>query len=501
MSSIHEQAMNYVYQQVLQRLLSYFNRAERTALQLLIQRLIVAAGGIEQIGHYRVLVAFGGGKDSAYTVAMLRAAQLSIAGRSPTTFKLRVANMRHAGMTSAVMDNIHRCYSALFLHDDPRVELLVVDHQYVQAFEPDLPFSSAGREQNRSDMLLSGHLTAGDARTTFCNACYLSMAECLGRAAHWGDGVSAVVSGESLKEQKQYATWITRLARRNGQSVERWHALDFNQAISTLDSVGRAYYRELYGEESMPMDFMLKPSAFPNTSRGPAFLAVTDLIGFRTEEHWALLTDFLGFRFDDLAFSFSESDCANPLLMAHMRGLRAQFVQGRDYAEGIAEYLVLGAEMMRRKRMPKRLIQQALAAYDGPDKIEARRTLAAGYAQEAFGLNEAQLVCLLFAPFADEGAQLEAFLRACHPGMLVAQADLHKALSGQPAPDQVVQWLVDVSGLSLQGLQNLYARARVDFADDSSIIARVRASDPDKAWVTTVDQVTGEPLAERVSGR
>ena len=36
MSAIHEQAMNYVYQQVLQRLLGYFSRAERTALQLLI---------------------------------------------------------------------------------------------------------------------------------------------------------------------------------------------------------------------------------------------------------------------------------------------------------------------------------------------------------------------------------------------------------------------------------------------------------------------------------
>ncbi|MFJ5297998.1 hypothetical protein ACIQAL_15875 [Pseudomonas sp. NPDC088368] len=501
MSSIHEQAMNYVYQQVLQRLLSYFNRAERTALQLLIQRLIVAAGGIEQIGNYRVLVAFGGGKDSAYTVALLRAAQLSIAGRSPATFKLRVVNMRHAGMTSAVMANIHRCYSALFLHDDPRVELLVVDHRYVQAFEPDLPFSAAGREQNRSDMLLGGHLTAGDARTTFCNACYLSMAECLGRAANWGDGVSAVVNGETLKEQKQYATWIARLSGRSSQNVERWNPLGFSQAISAIDRIGRVYYRELYGEESMPMDFMLKAPEFAHVNRGPAFLPVADLIGFKTEEHWALLTDFLGFRFDDLAFSFSESDCANPLLMAHMRGLMAQFVQGREYAEGIAEYLVLGAEMMRRKRMPKRLIQQALAAYDEPEKVDLRRNLADGYAQEAFGLNEAQLVCLLFAPFVDEGAQLEVFLRACHPGMLVAQADLHRALSGQPAPDQVVQWLVDVSGLSLQGLQNLYARSRVDFGDKHSIIARVRASDPDKAWVTTVDPGTGEPAVERVSGR
>jgi hypothetical protein len=501
MGSIHEQAMNYVYQQVLQRLLSYFNRAERTALQLLIQRLIVAAGGIENIGTYKVLVAFSGGKDSAYTVALLRAAQLSIAGRAPATFHLRVANMRHAGMTSAVMANIHRCYSALFLHDDPRVELLVVDHQYVQGFEPDLPFSSAGREQNRSDMLLGGHLTAGDARTTFCNSCYLGMAEFLGRAACWGDGVDAVLSGDSLKEQKQYATWIMRLARHEGQAIKNWHTLGFITALNTIDSVGRAYYRELYGEEAQPAGLMVRPLGYPNKPVAPAFLTVADLIGFRLEEHWALLTDFLGFRFDDLAFSFSESDCANPLLMAHMRGLKAQFVQGRAYADGIAEYLELAAEMMRRKRMPRRLIDQALAAYDHPDKLEERRALAAGYAQEAFGLSESQLVCLLFAPFVDAGAQLEAFLRTCHPGMLVALADLHRALSGHSAPDQVIQWLVDVSGLSLKGLQNLYEKRRVDFSDDSSIIARVRASDPDKGHVMTVDLHTGEAVSELISGR
>jgi len=501
MGSIHEQAMNYVYQQVLQRLLSYFNRAERTALQLLIQRLIVAAGGIENIGTYKVMVAFSGGKDSAYTVALMRAAQLSIAGRAPATFNLRVANMRHAGMTSAVMANIHRCYSALFLHDDPRVELLVVDHQYVQMFEPDLPFSSAGREQNRSDMLLGGHLTAGDARTTFCNSCYLGMAEFLGRAACWGDGVDAVLSGDSLKEQKQYATWIMRLARHEGQAVENWHTLGFMTALNTIDSVGRAYYRELYGEDTQPAGFMLRPLGYPNKPVAPAFLTVADLIGFRLEEHWALLTDFLGFRFDDLAFSFSESDCANPLLMAHMRGLKAQFVHRRAYADGIFEYLELAAEMMRRKRMPRRLIDQALAAYDHPDKLEERRALAAGYAQEAFGLSEAQLVCLLFAPFVDAGARLEAFLRVCHPGMLVALADLHRALSGHSAPEQVVQWLVDVSGLSLKGLQNLYEKRRVDFSDDSSFIARVRASDPDKGHVMTVDLHTGEAVSELISGR
>ena len=55
MTNTHDQAMNYVYQQVLQRLLSFFSRAERTALQLMIQRLVVAAGGMERIGDYKVL--------------------------------------------------------------------------------------------------------------------------------------------------------------------------------------------------------------------------------------------------------------------------------------------------------------------------------------------------------------------------------------------------------------------------------------------------------------
>ena len=45
MNNFHEQAMSSVYQQVLHRLLGFFSRSERIALQLLIQRLLVAAGG------------------------------------------------------------------------------------------------------------------------------------------------------------------------------------------------------------------------------------------------------------------------------------------------------------------------------------------------------------------------------------------------------------------------------------------------------------------------
>lgn len=499
MSTIHEQAMNYVYQQVLQRLLGYFTRAERTALQLLIQRLIVAAGGIEQVSSFKALVAFGGGKDSAYTLAFMRAAQLSIACRAPGTFNLRVATMRHAGITPAVMDNIHRCYAALFLYDDPRVEMLVIDNQYTQSFEPDLPFSSAGREQNRSDMLIAGHLSAGDSRSTFCHSCYLNLGDFVTRAAAAGSGVDALVSGDSRREQKRYGGWLARLAQTSGQGGGPWATQSLGAALRLIEGLGQARNQELYGSD--PQKQAQRPLLSGGKAAAPALISIADLVSCRVEEHWNLLTEFLGFRFDDLAFSFSESDCANPLLMAHLRGLRAQHIQQRRYADGIAEYLQLAKLLMRRKQMPQRLIDQALAAWQGDERIETRRRLAADFAQEGYGLGEPQLVCMLMSPFVDEGRDLEPFLRRCHPGMLVALPDLHRALQGGGAPEQVLQWLTDISGLSLEGVQSLYRKGRVDFADERSIIARIRAADPDKARIRTFDPQSGETIVEVMSGR
>ena len=166
MSTIHEQAMNHVYQQVLQRLIGHFTRAGRTALQLLVQRIVVAAGGMEQVGDFKVLVAHGGGEVSSYSLALLRAAQLTIAGRAPRTFHLRVATLRHAGMTEGQLDTLNRGYGRLFLHDDPRVELLMVENREVQPFNHLRPASAIGREVSQRNMLMVGHVSAGDCRAT-----------------------------------------------------------------------------------------------------------------------------------------------------------------------------------------------------------------------------------------------------------------------------------------------------------------------------------------------
>jgi hypothetical protein len=42
--------------------------------------------------------------------------------------------------------------------------------------------------------------------------------------------------------------------------------------------------------------------------------------------------------------------------------------------------------------------------------------------------------------------RLERFLRQCHPGMLVAVPELYRAMQGYQVADQIMQWMVDVSG-------------------------------------------------------
>lgn len=52
----------------------------------------------------------------------------------------------------------------------------------------------------------------------------------------------------------------------------------------------------------------------------------------------------------------------------------------------------------------------------------------------------------------------KAFLRQCHPGMLVALPELHKALQGKPVAEMLMQWAIDISGLPIDLLQHLYRK-------------------------------------------
>ena len=454
MSTIHDQAMNYVYQQVLQRLLSFFSRAERTALQLLIQRLAVAAGGMENIGQFKVLVNQTGSRDGCYTLALLRAAQLTIAGRAPATFQLRVATLRWSGNSHTALQNLHRSYSALFLYDDPRVELLMVDHRQVLPFDHQAAICDEGREANRLNLLLIGHRRAFDEPLEFWDDAYLATAEFYGQIARWNNGVDAMIGSESPSRQQHFIDGLSRAAQKAAIAGPFAGSAGFDMLFPLLDGLGGDYYREFYTEEER---VAWRPEGEFEACRRTSFVTINDMIVGKLDDRWPLLSDFLGFQADDLTPYQGDDEYADPQVTAHLLGMQARLVNGQTYEGGVSDYLQHLLLTMRRKQVAESVCEQLVCSFGDLHAPEQLRMYAERYLSANFDLNDIQLTCLLFAPFIDSGAGLERFLRNCHPGMLVALPDLHRAMQGLHAPEQVLKWMTDVSGLPVRLIVRLYA--------------------------------------------
>jgi len=485
-------------------LMAYLTPQDQESVRLLATKLVNMFEHGRDIDRRRVMVAYGGGKDSTYTVGFIRTVQLYVENMLGRTFILRIATMRQSGMPYSVMENIERVYLRLGLIDDITAELIVVDHDQVSQFTRDLPIPQHLHRVNRLNMLMNGHRTAGDGRPTFCNSCNLSVASFYGISAWWRGGVDVVVTGDSLKEQKHYLTWIMRLAQNAGMNIEEYRALGFHGLLKVLDGVSRAYYRELFGAD-LDAEVPLRRVHSGFADMIPTFISIYEHVSYRVHDHWNFVTDFLGFQFDELAFSFTESDCANPALMAHLRGLKAQYVQGRSYRIGIEEYLELAKSLMVKKEMPENLIRMAISRYDNEIKICTMRHKINAFAEQAYGVSEQQFVCLVFSPFVGRGQSLPYFLQIYHPEYVTQEGNIHSLLvDDKHVPNNRLQlqtWLENISGLNLREIRALYRNSLVDFESNDSLIARVRVGDPHKKRIKTVDPRSGEEITELISGR
>ena len=484
--------------------MAYLPPQDQESVRLLATRLVNMFEHDRNIERRRVMVAYGGGKDSTYTVGFMRAVQLYVENMLERTFTLRIATMRQPGMPYSVMENIERVYLRLGLIDDSTAELIVIDHDQVSQFTRDLPMPSHLIAVNRLNMLMNGHRSAGDGRPTFCNSCNLSVASFYGISAWWRCGVDVVVTGDSLKEQKHYFTWIMRLAQNAGMNIEEFRALGFHGLLKVLNGVSQVYYRELFGAE-LDAEVSVRRVHSGHPDMIPTFISIYEHVSYRVDDHWNLVTDFLGFQFDELAFSFTESDCANPALMAHLRGLKAQYVQRRSYRIGIEEYLELAKGLMVKKEMPENLIQMAISRYDNEMKICAMRHKISVFAEQAYGVSEQQLVCMVFSPFVSRGQSLSRFLQVYHPNYVEQENHIHSLLADdRQSSDNLLQlqmWLENISGLKLREMRALYRNSLVNFESNDSLIATIRLGDPHKKRIQTVDSVSGEEIMELISGR
>ncbi|MFF1481915.1 PqqD family protein [Streptomyces sp. NPDC058301] len=448
-----------------------------------------------------VMVAYGGGKDSAYAVAFVRAVHLALAERHGATFNLRVVTMRHGGMPYQVMLNIDRTYQALGLYEDPDVELLLIERDRVVPFDRDRSMPHRLVAFNRTDMLMSGHRSYGDGRATFCNACNLNVASSFGVAARHGAGVDLIITGDSPQEQRDYALWIRQLARGAGQkpadSKKR-----FQGTLETLDGLAQAYFQEIHGGNAERIAERGVTSDVPATLE---FFSIYDYTSYASGAHWRLLTDFLGFVFDEIAFNFTESDCANPALMAHLRGLRTERAYGRSYGEGIAQYVDFALELMRKKHFPEHLVEEIAERYRTQDGVERMREAATRYAEDTFGVDTEQLVCMVYSPFAGRAANLHDYLAGEFPELLPEEDRIRALLAGKESHEGLAARLERLSGLSLTDLRALHdGPLWSPFADKGTqpgVLPLVMDSDPHKKIISVRRGTDGDKILDRVAGR
>ena len=454
-----------------------------------------------ELGRNTVMVAYGGGKDSAYAVAFVRAVHLTLAERHGETFKLRLVTMRHGGMPYQVMLNIDRTYNALGLYHDQDAELLLVEGDKILPFDRDRRMPHRIIEFNRIDMLMSGHRTYGDGRAVFCNACNVNVANSFGVAARHGGGVDLIITGDSPKEQRDYVLWLRQLARGAGQKPADSRK-GFKGTLETLDGLARAYFQEIHGSDNA--DRLKDRGVTSDISTALEFFSIYDYTSYASGAHWRLLTGFLGFVFDEIAFNFTESDCANPALMAHLRGLRTAHAYGRSYGEGIAQYVDFALELMRRKHFPEHLVEEMRDRYGTEAGVESMRQAATEYGEDAFGLDTTQLVCMVYSPFAGGAVNLHDYLAREQPGLLAEENRIRALLTGAEHRGLAAR-LERISGLSVTDLRTLHDGSLwspfADLSAQTGVLPLVQARDPHQKLITVKRNPEGDEVLDRVAGR
>lgn len=479
---------------------SYLTSAEIESAHRCATRLILSLPNKVKMNNNRVLLGYGGGKDSSYTVAWVRYIQHIVSRRmNGQTFQLRIVTNRHAGMNSQVMENIDRAYNALNIYGDPTVECLLADDLMIRPFQSFLPLPDSVLRRNRTDVLMNGHRFRADARSTFCNACNLSMVNSFSCASHFNGGVDIIITGDSPKEQLAYFAWVRQLSRLF-KTPSGGGRGGFSEFLKTLDGVSHSYFSALYGTANVKPEHRI----FHDLARKPVFFNIYEDTAYESGEHWEMLCDYLGFKFDRLMFSFSESDCGNPTLMAHIRGLRAESLLNRTYAEGVNEYVVFALNLMKKKGFPKHLIEQMARRYEDEDALDEARKCAEQFALDAFNLTTQQLVCMIFSPFADQGAHLERYLTSGY-GIDYSSTAIHAFLATPLSLNlELSRQLESCSGLSIDLIRQCYKNPIATSLLENSLndpMASVLRRDPHKMIIKVKHGPDQNLVDEVISGR
>lgn len=432
MSEMHEQALSSIYRQVLQRLLSLHTHGERQALMNLAERL----GRLYRASpQWRPVLVCCADRDGLLGMAMLRASQLLVAATLNSTFSLRVIIPGAASITQLDHENFRRALGALFMTEDPRVELVLGAREGLKPYDTTRPVPEV--MPGTHEGLLAGLWEARQEHDRgLAPGCLRALArlacQALERPGH--DQLIAALAPRVAWREWARARQLVRAGR-------GWSAHPSPPGLAWLP------YLACNGEG-------------PGLAQAQPLLPFIDLypsLPSSAKRRWQLASQGLGMRVDPLGATLGLPSCRDPLLEAHLAGLVAHH-RGEDYQSGLAGHLRPRLERLRLEGVPVRTLGFLRAHYLAASGCALQAQRLSQHAAERLGVTDAQLSCLLHDPFRDRGARLQAFLEHWHPAEVERAPLLRRALEGQPTSVEWVHWLQQVSGLPLPLLRQLYVR-------------------------------------------
>ncbi|MFH1055468.1 MAG: hypothetical protein V1744_05175 [Candidatus Altiarchaeota archaeon] len=454
------------------------------------------------LGDTNILVGYGGGKDSTWSLTFTRLAQLICAKECGETFNLQVVTMVHLGTSKGILDNIDLVYSFLGVKGDAdRVQCNIYCYGEIAEFSPEYAIPKEKVALLREDILMAGHRSHGDPRTTFCASCNLHLISSF--ISQLPDGIHFVITGDSNDELSKYHTWMQDILKRTGLNK-----LDFKDLVrKNLEKVlnlREIVFRDIHGIKTGSGRFGDQKNGIEQEFE---FISIFDFTDYTIKKHWSFFKDHIGFSLSENTLNFSESDCCHPLLMCHLRGLSAE-AEGRGYNQGVLEYLELAEYLMDKKEFHEETIQQTLGRYSSPERIEAQRRKAEEFALN-IGITKDQLVSIVYSPIAGKGENLERYIQDTAPEMLSDIGGFHEFLTGEDEVKPTInEFLFIATGLGVEELRHLYnsplmyplTPGKKASTDEPNPLELIRYKDPHKKRIR-YENSSKEIVEEIISGR
>lgn len=421
-----------------------------------------------------ILIAYGGGKDSTWALALIRYIQELVRERYGVTFTLHVVSYLHPGMGSGVIRNFRNVFQHLRIQETEEVEVFfaTVDQEEIvceKVLNDDWHYPTQVIQRSRREILLLGHLSQGLGRQTFCYTCNLNMVmTVLSYISTRRDRrqIDFLITGDTEKENAMYRDWIRSVVSEQ-KGIKPAHAHDAaGQLIKHLYAIKREFDKFLRNNRVHARS--------PLAYSPPMFMELFTHFNYNYASHKDVLEEKLGFILFSDSFNFTESDCIYPAIMAHLAGLRGECDCG-SYNRYLTLHVERMQELMKKKEFDPRMQNKAIQDFY-PSITPKKHDEIVKFLNDNLHITEKQLKAMAHSPFLNSAKQLQIFLEKMKVDLEAETIVQYIAGEGLEEDRKVVEFLEEYIGLDRTDVHYIYTQQSLCHADN--ILARIAKGDP-----------------------